>query len=110
MDFQILVSGIGSNYNPAMAERVGLAARGARFVSLALDLPAGAPSSVALLPTSNPGSHPTQSAKVSVYLVWPGNGGEGGIRTHDTVSGIPVFETGAFDQLCHLSPTKNFTR
>jgi hypothetical protein len=31
------------------------------------------------------------------------DGGEGGIRTLDTLSGIPDFESGAFDQLCHLS-------
>jgi hypothetical protein len=30
-------------------------------------------------------------------------GGEGGIRTHDTVSRMPHFECGAFDQLSHLS-------
>jgi hypothetical protein len=35
------------------------------------------------------------SFKIStLYVV---HGGEGGIRTHDTVAGIPVFETGLFN-------------
>ncbi len=32
--------------------------------------------------------------------------GEGGIRTLDTLSGIPVFETSALSQLCDLSSYK----
>ena len=31
-------------------------------------------------------------------------GGEGGIRTHDEIAPIPVFETGALNPLGHLSP------
>ena|GEM_PF-6056692 len=32
--------------------------------------------------------------------------GEGEIRTLDPVARMPVFETGAFDQLSHLSNTE----
>ena len=31
------------------------------------------------------------------------NGGEGGIRTLESLATLPVFETGALDQLCDLS-------
>ena len=31
------------------------------------------------------------------------HGGEGGIRTLDTLTGIPVFETGGFNHSRHLS-------
>ncbi len=30
-------------------------------------------------------------------------GGGGGIRTHETLSGLTVFKTAAFNQLCHPS-------
>ena len=33
--------------------------------------------------------------------VWPSRDGQGGIRTLDTLAGIPVFETGGFNR----SPT-----
>ena len=31
-------------------------------------------------------------------------GGEGGIRTHEDITALPLFESGAFGQLGHLSP------
>ena len=30
-------------------------------------------------------------------------GGEGGIRTHETLTGLRAFEARAIDQLCHLT-------
>ncbi len=36
------------------------------------------------------------------------NGGEGGVRTHDTVARMPVFKTGAFDHSA-TSPHKKTT-
>ena len=35
-----------------------------------------------------------------------GTGGEGGIRTHEALADLPVFETSALDQLCDLSMFK----
>ena len=32
-----------------------------------------------------------------------GGGGEGGIRTPDTLARMPDFESGTFNQLCHFS-------
>ena len=31
------------------------------------------------------------------------DGGEGGIRTHEDITALPLFESGAFGQLGHLS-------
>ena len=44
-------------------------------------------------------------------MVWRGDvkmgwgGGESGIRTHDTLASIPVFETGAIDRSATSPPT-----
>ncbi len=36
-------------------------------------------------------------------------GGEGGIRTLDTLSRMPDFESGTFNQLCHLSGSADYS-
>ena len=41
--------------------------------------------------------HPDLQAQLSVH-VGVGAGGAGGIRTHETLSRLPVFKTGAFDR------------
>jgi hypothetical protein len=37
------------------------------------------------------------------------NGGEGGIRTHGTVAGTPVFETSQFNRSCTSPNRENYT-
>ena len=50
------------------------------------------------LPRSNPIAIPHSSPKRATW-----DGGESGIRTHDNLAAILVFETSALDQLCDLS-------
>jgi hypothetical protein len=47
----------------------------------------------------------TKIQTTDIMSVFPTNGGRGGIRTHDTLAGMPVFKTGALNRSATL-PTR----
>jgi hypothetical protein len=52
---------------------------------------------------------PKAQAPACKCQITKGNGGEGGIRTPDTLSGMPVFKTGAINHSATSPATYSFT-